>query len=131
MHVAVSPAPVVFKSFPPNTTHLPYGVSSISKSAAFYRDVLGLELSSQSEDIAFLSASGLTLMLSSELGKAFSPIAGATEIVFSVASVTAAFDLLTRRGCKFLNQPREVTSGSWAATFTDPDEHKLTVFGPR
>ena len=90
--------------------------------------MLSLERSGQSEGLAFVSLSGLTLMLSADLGKAFRPIAGATELVFPVASVTSAYDRLNQRGCKFLNQPREVTPGSWAATFSDPDGHKLTVF---
>ncbi len=107
------------------------GVTSIPESVAFYGETLGLEVSGQSEGLAFVSLSGLTLMLSADLGKAFRPIAGATELVFPVASVTSAYDRLNQRGCKFLNQPREVTPGSWAATFSDPDGHKLTVFGPR
>jgi len=107
------------------------GVTNISKSVAFYRGTLGLEVTGQSEDLAFVSLSGLTLMLSTELGKAAQPIAGATELVFPVESVTSAYGHLIERGCKFINQPREVTPGSWAATFSDPDGHKLTALGPR
>lgn len=107
------------------------GVTSTSKSVAFYHETLGLEVSGQSDGLAFISLSGVTLMLSAELGKAFQPIAGATELVFPVASVKSAHDSLSQRGCKFLNQPHEVTPGSWAATFSDPDGHKLTLFGPR
>jgi predicted enzyme related to lactoylglutathione lyase len=107
------------------------GVSSLPNSVAFYRDTLGLKVSVASDGLAFVSLSGLTLMLSTDLGKAFQPVAGATELVFPVGSVASSYGLLNQRGCKFLNQPREVTPGSWAATFQDPDGHKLSVFGPR
>jgi catechol 2,3-dioxygenase-like lactoylglutathione lyase family enzyme len=118
-------------NLPSRVSVIALGVTNIPESAAFYRDTLGLEVRVQSDGLAFVSLSGLTLMLNRELGKAFQPVAGATEIVFPVANVTAAHELLTQRGCRFLNQPREVSPGSWAATFTDPDGHKLTVFGPR
>jgi predicted enzyme related to lactoylglutathione lyase len=103
----------------------------VAKSAPFYRDAVGLELKSQHEGLAFFSLSGITLMLNGSLKRAGSPLAGATEIVFAVESVTAAYDLLAGRGCHFVNRPRELTAGSWGATFTDPDGHYLTVFGPQ
>jgi catechol 2,3-dioxygenase-like lactoylglutathione lyase family enzyme len=106
------------------------GVNSVAKSVAFYRDTLGLQVNTQSEDLAFVLLSGLTFMLSAELGKAFKPIAGATEIVFPVDSVNVTYRLLSQCGCNFIRHPRQVTADSWAAMFTDPDEHKLTIFGP-
>jgi catechol 2,3-dioxygenase-like lactoylglutathione lyase family enzyme len=118
-------------NLPTRVSVIVFGVTNVAESAAFYRDTLGLEVRVQSDALAFVSLSGLTLILNRELGRAFQPIAGATEIVFPVANVTVAHELLTQRGCRFLNQPREVSPGSWAATFADPDGHKLTVFGPR
>lgn len=118
-------------NLPSTVSVIVLGVTSLPNSVAFYRDTLGLEVRVASDGLAFVSLSGLTLMLSTDLGKAFQPLAGATEFVFPVASVAASYGLLNQRGCKFLNQPREVTPGSWAATFLDPDGHKLSVFGPR
>ena len=59
-------------------------------------------------------------MLSAELGKAFQPIAGATELVFPVASVKSAHESLSQRGCKFLNQPHEVTRDPGQPPFQTP-----------
>jgi predicted enzyme related to lactoylglutathione lyase len=107
------------------------GVEQIDRSVKFYRDTLALELQNQSAEFAFFSAGGVTLALGLPLGHAVQSKAGAVEIIFPVESVTAAHGLLTERGCQFLNQPREVTPGSWAATFTDPDGHRLTLFGAK
>ena len=107
------------------------GVEQIERSVKFYRDTLALELQHQSAEFAFFAAGGITLALGLPLGQAVQAKAGAVEIIFPVESVTAAHGLLQERGCQFLNAPREVTSGSWAATFTDPDRHRLTLFGPR
>jgi predicted enzyme related to lactoylglutathione lyase len=107
------------------------GVTDISKSVAFYRDTLGLPTSAQSDDLAFVTTSTVTLMLSTELARAYHPTAGATEIVFGVEGVTAVHSALKGRGCTFIKDPREVNAGSWAATLVDPDGHKLTLFGSR
>ena len=34
------------------------------------------------------------------------------------------------RGVTFLNEPRCVDGVSWAADFSDPDGHVLSIFGP-
>jgi catechol 2,3-dioxygenase-like lactoylglutathione lyase family enzyme len=105
------------------------GVESAERSAAFYRDTIGLELQHNAGGFAFLAAGNVTLALSEQLGSAVKPISGATEIVFPVDSVSAQKVALEALGCHFINEPREVTPGSWAASFTDPDGHRLTLFG--
>jgi predicted enzyme related to lactoylglutathione lyase len=112
-------------------TLIALGVSDLSKSVAFYRDKAGFELQNQFGSIAFFSGGPITLMLNTELRRQNGPLAGAMEIVLAVDSVTASNRSLTERGCTFINEPREVTPGSWATTFTDPDGHWLTLFGPR
>jgi predicted enzyme related to lactoylglutathione lyase len=106
------------------------GISNISESVAFYRDTLRLELQGQHEGFAFFNAGPITLVLNVPLGNAVQPRAGATEIIFPVEGVRAAHAELVTRGCKFAYDPRVVSPGSWAATFTDPDGHRLTLFGP-
>jgi predicted enzyme related to lactoylglutathione lyase len=107
------------------------GVTNMDTSVAFYRDLLGLELTSQSAEFAFFSGGGVTLALNAALGKAVPPAKSSVEIVFPVDSVAAAHRKLSERGCKFLNPPREVNPGNWAATFSDPDGHVLSVYGPK
>ena len=69
-------------------------------------------------------------MLNAGLRRPEAPLTGAMEIVVTAESVTASYRELLAAGCNFVNEPREVTPGSWAATFTDPDGHWLTLFGP-
>ena len=59
-----------------------------------------------------------------------SQIAGATEVVFAVEHVRAAYDALRGQGVEFVNEPRVVSPGNYAANFRDPDGHLLSVFGP-
>src|SRR5215475_12263219 len=111
-------------------TLIALGISDLSKSVAFYRDKVGFELQNQFGSIAFFSAGSITLMLNGELNRPDRPLAGAMEIVIAAESVTASRGQLLERGCTFINEPHEVTPGSWAATFADPDGHWLTLFGP-
>jgi predicted enzyme related to lactoylglutathione lyase len=104
-------------------------VSDVARAAAFYRDMLGLQLKNQTQDIAFVEAGGVTLVLRKRLWRANESHSCAMEIVFPVQSVRTARGLLEQRGGKFINEPHEVTSGSWASTLTDPDGHNITVFG--
>jgi predicted enzyme related to lactoylglutathione lyase len=109
------------------------GVSDLTKSMAFYRDQLGLTLQQEiPNDFAFFIAGSITLALSIGHAKALGGAKpGATEIVFSVDDVTAAYDALRSRGVVFTREPRNVAGTMWAANFTDPDGHQLSVFGPK
>lgn len=105
------------------------GVADVTASVAFYRDTLGLKLQNESPEFAFFSAGGVTLGLSKPLGTSRTPRTGATELIFPVQSVAAAFAELAHRGCKFVREPRVLTGESYGATFSDPDGHYLTLFG--
>lgn len=83
------------------------------------------------EQFAFFGAGSINLMLNGGLRRTDGPLTGAMELVIAVESVTAKHKELTERGCTFVNEPRPVTGDSWAATFTDPDGHWLTLFGPK
>jgi catechol 2,3-dioxygenase-like lactoylglutathione lyase family enzyme len=106
------------------------GVSDLERSIGFYRDRLGLTLAMQFESFAFFEGGGVTLALSRGLVQGAGPIAGATEVVFAVEHVRAAFDALRGQGVEFVNEPRVVSPGNFAANFRDPDGHLLSVFGP-
>jgi predicted enzyme related to lactoylglutathione lyase len=110
------------------------GVKDTARSIKFYRETLGLELVSEPEpgEVAVFQAGSVQITLNRPLGNAAgSVIAGAVEVVLSVDSVVAAHRKLAERGCRFIREPREVFAGTWAATFTDPDGHRLTILGPR
>lgn len=106
------------------------GVTDLSRSVSFYRETLELALSGESGGLALFDVGGLTLMLNPALVDPDVPVAGATEVVFAVGSVSAGHRVLEQRGCEFIRKPRVVTPGIWAATFLDPDGHKLTLLGP-
>jgi catechol 2,3-dioxygenase-like lactoylglutathione lyase family enzyme len=106
------------------------GVSDVDRAVAFYRDVLGLKLHGQSEGLAFIDAGDIALALSAPLWHSRETGAGATEVVFTVDDVAAAHAALVARGVDFLESPRAVTPTDWAANFTDPDGHILSLFGP-
>jgi len=106
------------------------GISDLEKSIPFYRDQLGLKLTAQFEGFAFFDAGGVTLALSRGLAQATGRGAGATEVVFSVEHVRAAYDALRRQGVEFSNEPRVISPGNWGADFRDPDGYILSIFGP-
>jgi catechol 2,3-dioxygenase-like lactoylglutathione lyase family enzyme len=107
------------------------GVKDINRAVEFYRDKLGLGVASSFEGFAFLGTTGATLVLSEALARASGgTTAGATEVVFSVPDVRAAYEALRARGVEFTIEPRVVSGPMWAANFRDPDGHGLSVFGP-
>jgi catechol 2,3-dioxygenase-like lactoylglutathione lyase family enzyme len=106
------------------------GVKDLARSVAFYRDRLGLTLRQETPGFAFFAAGGVTLCLSQPLAKASGKGPGDTEVVFSVEDVQAAYEGLRERRVEFTQEPRNVTQNLWAASFTDPDGHRLSIFGP-
>jgi predicted enzyme related to lactoylglutathione lyase len=108
------------------------GVTDMARSIQFYSETLGLQLAGKPGEVTLLRAGDVTIALNHPLGSgAGDRMVGAVEVIFPVESVSAAYGSLVERGCKFLREPREVTPGTWAATFTDPDGHRLTLLGPR
>jgi catechol 2,3-dioxygenase-like lactoylglutathione lyase family enzyme len=108
------------------------GVKDSPRSVKFYGETLGLELVGKPGEVTLFRAGDVTLVLNQPLGNAAGDaMVGAVEVIFPVDSVAAAKDELARRGCHFVFDPHEVTTGMWAATFTDPDRHRLTLFGPK
>lgn len=106
------------------------GVQDVARSVAFYRDKLGLSVQMEIPGFTFLDGGGVTLALSQPLARATGQAAGATEVVFSVEDVTAAYEALRANGVTFTQAPRNVAGSNWAANFQDPDGHRLSIFGP-
>jgi catechol 2,3-dioxygenase-like lactoylglutathione lyase family enzyme len=103
------------------------GVADLSRSVRFYRETLDLLPAPAPGDLPMFRAGELTIVLNDTLSGG----AGGFELVFPVESVAAVRKQLGDRGCKFTGDSREVAPGMWAATFTDPDGHRLTLFGGR
>lgn len=106
-------------------------VADLHQSVNFYRDQLGLELSGSTGEFAFFNAGGVTVALSTALPKALDGKSEAVEVVFSVDHVRVAHGELRDRGVHISHDPHPVTGENWAANFTDPDGHPLSVFGPQ
>ena len=114
----------------PPVSMIMLGVRDLEKSVSFYRDRLGIEVRQRIPGFAFLDSGALTIVLSEPLAKNVSPLAGATEVIFSVNDVRASYEALKNQGVEFSQAPRNVSGPMWAANFRDPDGHLLTLFGP-
>jgi predicted enzyme related to lactoylglutathione lyase len=109
------------------------GVTDMVRSMKFYSETLGLQLVSEPEpgQFATFRSAEITITLNKPLAKGFKQTAGAVEIIFNVDSVDASHRFLAAKGCVFKASPHELFSGTWGATFSDPDGHLLTLLGPR
>jgi catechol 2,3-dioxygenase-like lactoylglutathione lyase family enzyme len=105
-------------------------VANLTRSVTFYRHQLGLALQQQFETFAFFAGGGVTLVLRETRAFPGGSGPGATEVVFSVADVRAAYEALRAQGVVFANEPRVVSGPMWGANFSDPDGHRLSLFGP-
>jgi methylmalonyl-CoA/ethylmalonyl-CoA epimerase len=106
------------------------GVRNLEQSISFYRDKLGINLRMQIPGFAFLDTGAVSVILSEELAKKSASVAGATEVIFTVEDVRGATDALKKQAVTFSHEPHQVNGPMWAANFTDPDGHLLTLFGP-
>ena len=109
------------------------GVKDMNRSVRFYGETLAMQIAGKPGEVTIFQAGEVKIALNRPLGNASGEdrLAGAVEVIFSVDSVAASHKRLVDRGCRFLREPREVTPGTWAATFTDPDGHRLTILGSR
>ena len=106
------------------------GVTDLERSVMFYEHTLGRKIVFRSKEFAFVDGGAVMIGLSPSLARNRQPIAGAVEIVFKVDEVKPAWRELSTNGVTFVTTPRQATEKEWAATFTDPDGHWLTLFGP-
>ncbi len=106
------------------------GVRDLDAALAFYKEKLGLSVVMQEPALALLQCGTVMLGLSRGHVNLAPHVAGATEVVFAVESVRAAYKALSAKDVTFMSEPRQATPTDLVAHFKDVDGHILSVFGP-
>ena len=109
-------------------------VTDVARSAAFYRDGVGLRfLFAAGPSLAFLDLGNARLMLSAPEGE-FMPGSG-TVLYLRVSDIVAAHDGMRSRGVMFVDEPHLVAPmpdhDLWMCFFRDPDGHTLALMSER
>lgn len=118
-------------------THVNYlmvNVSDMSRSVAFYRDILGLQLRFETPGWTEFETGSTTVALhlspcpEAKPGPSTGPTAGSCSIGFSVEDIDAAWKGLQARGAHFVVPPtlRE-EEGIRLAVFVDPDGLMVSI----
>jgi lactoylglutathione lyase len=113
-------------------------VSDMSRSVAFYRDILGLSLKFESPGWSEFVTGATTLALhhtptraGSEARAPAGPAAGTCSIGFSVEDLDARHRELSARGAQFVLPPTEqVNEGIRLAVCVDPDGLAISFAEP-
>jgi lactoylglutathione lyase len=104
--------------------YIKVNVSDMSRSVAFYRDILGLPLKFQSPGWSEFQTGPTTLALHliRAGGAPAEPLAGTCSIGFSVEDLAATHRELAARGAQFVRAPTEqANEGIRLAVCVDPD----------
>lgn len=106
-------------------------VGDMDSSVGFYRDLIGLNVLSESPQFTFLDAGSIRLALNAV--ETVSDDSSLTEVVFESEDLFGDFAAMTARGVPFEVEPRPVMAGEggalYAAHFRDPDGHLVSVTG--
>lgn len=102
-------------------------VRDLDRSTAFYRDILGLKVKSQSPGWTQLDAGHIVLGLHLETDRLKVEPREAVQFGFEVADVQQAAIALKSKGVKFLMEPHQESFG-WLAIFKDPDGHHIQLY---
>jgi lactoylglutathione lyase len=113
-------------------------VSDMSRSVAFYRDILGIPLRFESPGWSELETGATTLALhatsraaGSEAASHGGPVAGTCSLGFSVQDLESTYDELSRRGARFVMPPTEqANEGIRLAVCVDPDGLPISFAEP-
>jgi predicted enzyme related to lactoylglutathione lyase len=115
---------------PPAVSMLLLGVDDLERSLAFYSGVLGFRERGRADGLAFVDAGGVTLGLSTALGRARpSRGAEAVEIVLSCSGVKAEHERLVATGLETVGDPRLIDGTNYVFNVCDPDGHVVSFFG--
>src|SRR6266700_8228227 len=111
---------------PPKIDHILLEVADLQKSIAFYQDLLGLEIKSQSKNFAMLQSGNVGVFLSTshwDWDKTHPTNARPGWGMyphFAVADVPATVERARKAGYKIVQEPRKYDWGT-EAFVTDPD----------
>ena len=116
-------------------------VSDISRSAEFYRLMLGLNVQTRSEGIVLLRRDSMSLYLVAEspptvdkpgvtIGLSVSPERTPINLTFRVPDVEDAYRRLAARGITFLAPPERKDWGEIRVFTRDPDGYLIELYQP-
>ena len=117
---------------PPRIDSVTLAVADLARSTAFYRDVMGFELQSQSEAVSVFALGAVSLDLidrSVLLGETglpdFPPAPGPVTLVVSVSrdEVDEYLDALAQAGVRIIAPPQDTALGPRIGYAADPDGH--------
>jgi methylmalonyl-CoA/ethylmalonyl-CoA epimerase len=104
-------------------------VTDVERSAAFYRDTLGMPFLFAFPGLAFFKLGDVRLMLS--LPESRDPRSMASPLYFRVRDIARVHQALAERGVRFRDEPhivhRDATMQLWMTFFSDPDENLLAL----
>jgi methylmalonyl-CoA/ethylmalonyl-CoA epimerase len=104
-------------------------VTDVERSAAFYRDTLGMPFLFAFPGLAFFKLGDVRLMLSRPESR--DPRSMASPLYFRVRDIARVHQALAERGVRFRDEPhivhRDATMQLWMTFFSDPDENLLAL----
>lgn len=101
-------------------------VSNMDRSVAFYRDVVGMTVTSQSPEWTELEAGGVRIGLHSTTSKLHVKPNESYGIGFYVEDIHRIYDSLKAKNVHFIRSPRREEFG-FLAVFSDPDGYHIQL----
>jgi catechol 2,3-dioxygenase-like lactoylglutathione lyase family enzyme len=120
---------------PPKINHILLEVADLNRSIAFYRDLIGLELKSQSKDFAMLRSGNVGVFLFTthwdwdEKRAADARPGWGMYPHFEVADVAQTVERARKAGYRIAQEPRKYSWGT-EAFIADPDGYVWALVSP-
>ncbi len=109
-------------------THFWLYAKDTRRTIQFYGDTLGLEILETFPDGALFKAGGIQLGIHREEGDRKSQ-PGGTSIILHTPDIKRAYEMLQRKGVRFLTQIQQEPYGQ-IVSFRDPDGYLLELWQP-
>ena len=104
-------------------------VKDMDRSIAFYRDVLGLKVKTQTPEWTALDAGNIEIGLHAESKHLHVRPTESAGFAFFVPDIQQAVDHLKANRVRILMPPKEQSFG-WLCVFTDPDGYHIQLCQP-